>query len=152
MPDPSCICDLHCSSWQCQSLTYWARPGIKPASSWTLVGFISAVLQQELLFCFLNNWLFAIYSPIISQLWKSLRRYQTLINQGALLFTERKTISSGLWVHCHPNTIWIFRRKSEILCTKSIFSTLEATDVFKCSILQGPVKKCHLEFPSWHSG
>ena len=31
------------------SLTHWASPGIKPASSWILVGFVSTVPQQELL-------------------------------------------------------------------------------------------------------
>ena len=29
-------------------LTHWARPGIKPATSWLLVGFISAAPWQEL--------------------------------------------------------------------------------------------------------
>ena len=33
------------------SLTHWARPGIEPATSWFLVGFISAAPRQELL-CF----------------------------------------------------------------------------------------------------
>ena len=33
-PDPSCICNT------CLSLTHWARPGIIPASSWILVGFL----------------------------------------------------------------------------------------------------------------
>ena len=32
-----------------QSLTHWARPGIEPATSWFLVGFISAVPWWELL-------------------------------------------------------------------------------------------------------
>ena len=31
-----------------RSLTHWARPGIDPASSWILVGFISAAPQWEL--------------------------------------------------------------------------------------------------------
>ena len=35
---PSHVWSLHHSSWQCQIP---ARPGIKPASPWTLVGFIS---------------------------------------------------------------------------------------------------------------
>ena len=37
-PDPSCICHLHHSSQQCQSLTHWERPGIEPVSSWMRVG------------------------------------------------------------------------------------------------------------------
>ena len=47
--DPSCICDLPHSSWQCWIPDqHCLRPGIKPASSWILVGFISAVPQWEL--------------------------------------------------------------------------------------------------------
>ena len=32
-----------------RSLTYWARPGIKPTSSWILVSFINTEPQQKLL-------------------------------------------------------------------------------------------------------
>ena len=32
-PDPSCICNLCHNLCQCLSLTYWARPEIKPTSS-----------------------------------------------------------------------------------------------------------------------
>ena len=32
-----------------RSLTHWSRPGIKPTSSWILVGFVSAEPGQELL-------------------------------------------------------------------------------------------------------
>ena len=34
--DPSCICDLSCSLWQCWILNHWVRPGIELTSSWTL--------------------------------------------------------------------------------------------------------------------
>ena len=37
-----------------RSLTHWARPGIKPATSWFLVGFISAAPQWELWFQILH--------------------------------------------------------------------------------------------------
>ena len=39
--DPSHICDLCCSLWQCRSLTHWAKPGVEAASSWILVGFLT---------------------------------------------------------------------------------------------------------------
>ena len=39
--DASHICHLHYSSQQCGSLTHWARPGIKPTTSWFLVRFIN---------------------------------------------------------------------------------------------------------------
>ena len=38
MRDPSCLCELHCSS---QPLTHWARSGIRPTPSWILVGFLT---------------------------------------------------------------------------------------------------------------
>ena len=31
-----------------RSLTHWARPGIEPATSWLLIGFVSTEPQQEL--------------------------------------------------------------------------------------------------------
>ena len=37
------------------SLTYWVRPGIEPASSWILVGFISAEPQWEFPLFLLQN-------------------------------------------------------------------------------------------------
>ena len=39
------------------SLTHWTRPGIKPQTSWFLVGFISAVPRRELQE-FLHLWIF----------------------------------------------------------------------------------------------
>ena len=48
MEDPSQLWDLHHSSRQHWILNR-VRPGIEPVTSWFLVGFISAVLQQELL-------------------------------------------------------------------------------------------------------
>ena len=44
---PSCLCDLHHSSRQWGYLSHWVRPGIEPVSSWLLVSFITAELQQE---------------------------------------------------------------------------------------------------------
>ena len=44
--EPSHICDLHLSNTG--SLTHWSMSGIKPASSWILVGCVSAVPQREL--------------------------------------------------------------------------------------------------------
>ena len=47
--DPSRVCNLHHSSWQCQIFNPLMRPGIEPASSWILlVEFISAEPQWEL--------------------------------------------------------------------------------------------------------
>ena len=47
MWDPSCICDLHHSSWQCQILNPLG-PGIESATSWFLVRLTSAVPWREL--------------------------------------------------------------------------------------------------------
>ena len=40
MPDPSHICDLHHSPWQCRILNP-LKPGIKSESSWILVSFVN---------------------------------------------------------------------------------------------------------------
>ena len=39
--DLSDVCDLQHSSCYARSLTCWVRPGIKPTSSWILVGFVT---------------------------------------------------------------------------------------------------------------
>ena len=47
---PSCICDLHHTAHDnAGSLTHRTRPEIKPATSWFLDGFVSAVPRWELL-------------------------------------------------------------------------------------------------------
>ena len=43
-PDPTNIFDLHHNSrqhWILNPLNHWGRPGIKPKSSWILVGFVN---------------------------------------------------------------------------------------------------------------
>ena len=49
-PDPSCVCDSHHSS-QHQGIFNTQRPGIKPTSSWTLVGFVTTEPPRELQIC-----------------------------------------------------------------------------------------------------
>ena len=46
--DLSHVCNPRSSSWQHQILHPRVRPGIESTSSWILVGFVSAVPQQEL--------------------------------------------------------------------------------------------------------
>ena len=47
--------------WQLGSLTHWARPGIEPTTSWTLVMFIAAKTRQELH----NDYFFLIFGPLM---------------------------------------------------------------------------------------
>ena len=47
-----------------RSLTHWARPGIEPATSWFLAGFISTVPGRELLSWCLKLFLFFIFLAI----------------------------------------------------------------------------------------
>ena len=49
------------------SLTHWAKPGIKPSSSWILVGFVTTEPQWELLRC-TAHW-FEIYIYIYIAKW-----------------------------------------------------------------------------------
>ena len=45
--DPSHVCNIHHSSQQCQTLTQWAGPGIKPISSWIVVRFVTSEHVSE---------------------------------------------------------------------------------------------------------
>ena len=54
-PGPRGVCDLHHSSWQCWILNSLSEVGIKPATSWILVGLITAVPRQELPSQLLSN-------------------------------------------------------------------------------------------------
>ena len=78
MPDPSCVCNLHQSSWQHQILNPLSKPGIEPASSWMLVRFISTEPRWELQTEFLM-----IISPSVSPLEKRL-------SQEVLIFVLRE--------------------------------------------------------------
>ena len=52
MPDG--VTSVTYTTAQCNAgslLTHWMGPGIKPSSSWILVGFVSAEPQQELQYC-----------------------------------------------------------------------------------------------------
>ena len=50
--DPSRVCDLHHSSWQC----HWARPRIKPASTWILLGFVCRATTGTLVYNFFRRY------------------------------------------------------------------------------------------------
>ena len=57
-PDLSCSATYTTARGNTGSLTHWTRPGIKPASSWFLAGFISAVSQWELPISTFFEWWF----------------------------------------------------------------------------------------------
>jgi len=85
-------------------LTHWARPGIEPASSWTLVSFASAVPQQELLFS--NIWMINIspntFPSSASLPGRSKGLMKPLVLDHMFLW--------ALWVipgHCH--SVWVMR-------------------------------------------
>ena len=51
------------------SLIHWARPGINPASSWILVGLVTAKPQQELpIYCIFTLTLLEQPYPILGKL------------------------------------------------------------------------------------
>ena len=54
-PDLSHVCNVHYSWGNVRSLTHWLGPGVKPTSSWILVGLITAEPQWE--FPILSFWI-----------------------------------------------------------------------------------------------
>ena len=70
-----------------RSLTHWARPGIKPTSSWMLAGFISTVPQQELLKIF-DKCLMYIPTNVTDRF----LLFQTL-HLGVCIYVKKKKIS-----------------------------------------------------------
>jgi len=63
--DPSRVCTYTTAHGNTGSLTHWARPGIKPASSWTLVGFVSAEPRLELpIIGVLSTWPAGLQCPV----------------------------------------------------------------------------------------
>ena len=52
--NPSLVCNLHTAHSNAGSVTHWARPGIKLATLWFLVGFVSTAPQWEL--CIISIW------------------------------------------------------------------------------------------------
>ena len=90
MPDPSRLYDLHHSSQQCQ--THWARPGIQPATSWFLVGFV-------------NHWammgtpvFFILYIFISFVLFLFIRLHGIPLHSYAILYNE--TPKRRFWFLC----------------------------------------------------
>ena len=73
-----------------RSLTHWARPGIEPASSWLLVGFITAEPQWKLLRCyFISGYCY--------------------MNLGKRTPGFRKTLSCAFWYESEGQVLRVFK-------------------------------------------
>ena len=88
VPDPSHICILHHSSWQCWILNHWESPGIESASSWILIGFVDhwATKGTPHKANFMVNICFSLYSTpgcmsVLIAIAET-RKYQSLILEG----------------------------------------------------------------------
>ena len=121
--DPGCICDLHHSSWQCRSLTHWARPGIEPVSSWLLVRFTSAeplweLLKSYLIFnlSFFCNWGFRCHSDV----WRG-----DVVHYKA----NTKARDENVLITYSPMKIWLFTKSSE---THKVIAMAVVLDIRKC--------------------
>ena len=79
-----------------RSLTHWARPGIKPASSWTLVRFISTEPQWELpKYLFIS---FMVFAFIHGSLEVLLLNFQAFGDFLVVIFTLISSLVSLLLV------------------------------------------------------
>ena len=84
MQDISHLCDLDHSSWQCRTLTQWARPGIEPASSWILVGLSAAETRWEVT----SSLVLEVHSKQAMHMWRQARMEKAW---------ARKKSRSGTW-------------------------------------------------------
>ena len=66
------------------SLIHWMRPRIEPASSWLLVGFVSAAPQWQLLEMYFYNWNYII----IEVIWRIMCRKRYCSIPGCLRWVE----------------------------------------------------------------
>ena len=71
------------------SLTYWARTGIEPKTSWLLVGFVSATPRQELLDIY--------YLLCKNQCASYHKRFKKLISWSSCCSTLESVVSSERW-------------------------------------------------------
>ena len=98
--------------------TQWARPGIEPATSWFLVGFVTAVLWRELLQ--LSFWV--LYLPLLLTMWPWASHFfpsdeiviitvDLVLCQFLLYSTE---IQSYIYIHSFSPTIFHHLLSQEI--------------------------------------
>ena len=84
-PDLSCVCNLYHSSWQHQILNALnVSPGIKPATSRFLVGFVTAVLCQN------------FYSELSKSFLSHFFLYSSYVTAVLILLSSRFSLSSSL--------------------------------------------------------
>ena len=73
------VCNLHVAHSNARSLTYYARSGIAPETSWFLVGFVSAASRWELQEARLLTPSTVFFTTVPSTMWsKGFRRFPHL--------------------------------------------------------------------------
>ena len=96
-PDPSCIWTHTTTHGNAGSPTHWVRPGIKPTSSWILVGLITAEPQQE----FQNFFFFFSHT---CDLWKFPGQELNLLHSSSntkslICWATRKLLKLGIFIY-----------------------------------------------------
>ena len=99
-PDPSRAVTYTTAHSNARFLTPWARPVIKPAISWFLVGFVSAVPQREFHDCFFifEQIILFIYFYFAERFFCHAHGMQKFLGQGS------NPCHSGDPSHCSDNT------------------------------------------------
>ena len=73
-PEPSTSVTYTTAHYNARSLSYWTRPGIKPASSWILVGFLTHWATKGTLFYVFKIYFITLKYPIIRLITSSYSR------------------------------------------------------------------------------
>ena len=92
------------------SSIHWAKPGIKPETSWFLAGFVSAAPQWELLEAFSDEQRFTGLLKVVSGKLESscqqgLRIRRLLLQASYLAFKQVPMARSSRQLPCSPNTL-----------------------------------------------
>ena len=107
--------NLHHSSWQADSPTHWAGPGIKPMSSWIPAGFLTIVPPWEL---WKSRFKLLVQHHEAFCVWVKQSRDSHEAHRGKCKDTQRQIpTSGGKW--CSP-------RESRLLEVSSITSLYKA--------------------------
>ena len=129
-----------------RSLTHWARPGIKPVSSWILVRLVSTEPERELL---LKNFLSTKCMTTVSCLTKYLG--EGTLSHSTNIYCSLAVCQALFWCWIYssePNSKKFLSGEPDIVVKEKILNKF----IGKFPLWPSGLKVWHCQFPARHSG